>query len=220
MNKISFLKFLGFVFMLIDHVGIVVFPHLIIFRMLGRLSAPIFAYTTTIGYLHTHDLKLYLKRLLIFALISQIPYNLSINPSNLNIGFTLFFSVLTLSLFNAKSDLIRYTGIFFCICIFLFLPMDYGVSFLIMVIGFYLHAKYQNVLYVIASYPLVLLAVYMYYGASVAMLQSLYIIGLFLIWYLRDCYITVSNIRVYSIWNKFSYAFYPVHLFVLFLCFH
>lgn len=202
--------------MIIDHMGIVLFPDLLIFRMIGRFGAPIFAYTTAIGYIHTHDVLQYLKRLLIFALVSQIPYSLSINPSNLNIGFTLFFSVLTLSLYHAKPLLIRYAGTFVCICIFLFIPMDYGLSFLIMILGFYLYIKYHNMLYVIISYPLVLLAIYVSYGASVTALQSLYVGGICAIWLLQDCNISVPDGRIYSLWNKFSYAVYPVHLLILF----
>ena len=217
MKKISSLKLSGFLFMLIDHVGVVLFPDLIVLRMIGRIAAPIFAYTTAVGYLHTRNVQDYLKRLFVFALVSQIPYNLSINPSNLNIGFTIFFSLLTLTLYNSKSYFIKYFGSFICICLFLFIPMDYGLSFLIMIVGFYLYAKHHNILYIIVSYPLVLLAIYVSYGATVALLQSLYIGGFFVIWYLQDCNISVPDGRAYSIWYKFSYAFYPAHLLILFL---
>lgn len=48
-----------------------------IMRIIGRLTFPIFAFTLVEGFLHTSNLKRYMKRLFIFALISEIPYDIA-----------------------------------------------------------------------------------------------------------------------------------------------
>lgn len=47
-----------------------------IMRIIGRLTFPIFAFALVEGFLHTSNLKRYMKRLFIFALISEIPYDI------------------------------------------------------------------------------------------------------------------------------------------------
>ena len=46
--------------MVIDHVGSAFFPQYPVFRWIGRLAFPIFAYCLTVGLLYTHDIKKYL----------------------------------------------------------------------------------------------------------------------------------------------------------------
>lgn len=43
---------------------------------IGRLAAPVFVYGIAVGFLHTHDVKRYLRRLLVTAVIAQVPYTL------------------------------------------------------------------------------------------------------------------------------------------------
>lgn len=56
------LKLIAVLSMAVDHVGSVFFPKYPVFRWIGRLTFPIFAYCLTVGLLYTHDIKKYLVR--------------------------------------------------------------------------------------------------------------------------------------------------------------
>ena len=99
------LKLAAIVSMLIDHVGGAFFPEVGAFRWIGRLAFPIFCYCLTVGLLYTRNIKRYLGRLAVFAVVSQPFYVLAFHPhdwmvdrnwSNWNIFFTLFLSLLAM----------------------------------------------------------------------------------------------------------------------------
>lgn len=75
-NKLSLdsftLKIIAITAMVIDHVGLLFFPTIAIFRIIGRLTIPIMAYLITEGYKKTRSIKKYMFRLFIFALISMV----------------------------------------------------------------------------------------------------------------------------------------------------
>ena len=101
----DFLKCIAAAAMLIDHTGGALFPEAGIFRWAGRLAFPIFCYCLTAGLLYTRDVKKYLLRLGVFALVSQPFYILAFHPvgefrenlTNRNIFFTLFLSLLAMA---------------------------------------------------------------------------------------------------------------------------
>lgn len=92
------LKCVAIITMVIDHVGAVLFPEQIILRCIGRVSFPIFCFLLVEGYFHTRDVHKYMIRLGIFALISEIPYDLAFRNTLLeftrqNVFFTLLAGV-------------------------------------------------------------------------------------------------------------------------------
>ena len=74
------LKIIAIAAMTLDHCVAVFMPQDMagrwILRMLGRMAAPIMCYLIAEGYHHTSNLKKYMGRLLLVAVISHIPYNL------------------------------------------------------------------------------------------------------------------------------------------------
>ena len=75
------LRILALVLMLLDHLWATVVPGNNWMTYVGRMAFPIFAFQAAEGYHHTHDFKGYCKRLAIFALVSEIPFNLMIFSS-------------------------------------------------------------------------------------------------------------------------------------------
>ena len=71
------LHILAMLCMLCDHLWGTVIPGNDWLTCVGRLSLPLFAFMLVEGYFHTKNLKRYVGRLLLFALISEIPFNLA-----------------------------------------------------------------------------------------------------------------------------------------------
>ena len=93
------LRILALVLMLLDHLWATVVPGNDWMTYLGRMAFPIFAFQAAEGYVHTRDFKAYCKRLAIFAVISEIPFNLMIIgspifPFHQNVMLTLLLGLL------------------------------------------------------------------------------------------------------------------------------
>ncbi len=71
------LKCIAIFSMLTDHTGAILFPDVIALRYIGRLAFPIFCFLLVEGFFHTRNVYRYLGRLGIFALLSEIPFNLA-----------------------------------------------------------------------------------------------------------------------------------------------
>jgi len=101
------LRLLALACMLLDHLWATVVPGNWWMTCVGRMAFPIFAFQVVEGYYHTSDLRRYMRRLLIFGLISEIPFNLMLGgfwlyPFHQNVMFTLLFGLLAVrSLENA-----------------------------------------------------------------------------------------------------------------------
>lgn len=88
-----YIKLLAAIFMVIDHVGYVFFPEEPLFRMVGRLSFPLFVWLLVQGEQHTRNVWRYGVRLLIVGIISQplywLVFNQQDNSPDINILLTL-----------------------------------------------------------------------------------------------------------------------------------
>lgn len=104
------LKWIAMCSMLIDHIGAVIlepsgrvflYPLSLLLRILGRPAFLIYCFLLVEGFVHTRDRKRYGRNLLLFGLISEIPFNLAVanrvfDPMHQNVFFELFIGFLIL----------------------------------------------------------------------------------------------------------------------------
>ena len=94
------LKWVAIAAMLIDHTAAVLggwLPPLCsgLMRDVGRMAFPIFAYGIAQGCVYTHSARRYLGRLLLFAVLSEIPYRLALEAGSRSFGLhNVFFTLL------------------------------------------------------------------------------------------------------------------------------
>jgi len=168
----STLKILAITTMLIDHIGAAVLEYWLkfatwspqdealyeriyqvnhILRSIGRLALPIFCFLLVEGYIHTKNHVKYAQRLLLFALISEIPFDLAFFNSifaatSQNIYFTLFIGFLVMfgiEYFDKKvipQTLVCAAGL----CTAQLLSTDYGFKGIFLIIVLYYLRNYRT----------------------------------------------------------------------------
>ena len=73
-----------------------------VLRFTGRLAFPLFCFLLVEGFVHTHDVKRYVQRLLLFGLVSEVPFDLAFfrtpfAPQHQNVYWTLALGVLAMA---------------------------------------------------------------------------------------------------------------------------
>ncbi len=215
----SDLKIVACITMVLDHIGVLLFPEFIILRIIGRVSFPIFCFLLVEGYFHTSNIKKYLIRLALFALISEIPFDLAFTNTlfylkHQNVFFTLFFGMLSIHLYDnyKKNNPFSFIYILLFIVINYFFYSDYGAIGIIMIFGFYLlRGKFVRLTLFVMT--LVIVTFFWQLLSAKYMLSSV-LVQLFQIGSLPLIYFYTGS-RGLKI-KKFFYGFYPIHLLILY----
>ena len=230
------LKCIAMVSMLIDHISISCIKYTTFFNVIGRLAFPIFAYQISEGYIHTKNIKKYLFRLFLFALISQIPFALFHSTFTSGFAFnifgTLFLGLTSIYIYDSicKSNLKltknsklntligKLFGIFFAIFLGIISEIchfDYGFFGVAIIFLFYFFKN--DKIGMIISF---ITACVIKYGISIISNGFHYM-------YILLCLGTIFPIIFISLYNGkqgkkikyLLYLFYPLHLLVLYFVF-
>lgn len=214
--SVFYIKIIACLSMMLDHIRYAIPETNNIFTIiLGRTAFPLYTFLITQGYIHTSDLKKYIKRLILFGLISQLPFMLFRTLLGewkmLNIMFTLLLGICSIIAYD-KIDK-KYISLPICI-LFIFLGeilnVDYGwfgVSLVLLMYIFKNNKIFFSITYIclIITYLLI---------AKVNMLNFIvyfiaYIIPLILIMF--------YNGKLGKKIKYFYYWFYPVHMIIYYL---
>lgn len=215
----SVLKLIAIITMLIDHIGAHLMDNsLVLFtlgsysvtlriltRLVGRIAFPLFCFLLIEGFLHTRNRLRYGLNLFIFALISEIPWNLEHNGTiflagSQNVFFTLLLGYLALCAIEklTSKPLLQLITILALSVISIYLRADYGrVGFLFIIFLYVL--REHEILRLLPSFLLPKM------------------------WFVMAAFIPITLyngkrgfIKGYVMKYAF-YIFYPAHIFVIYL---
>lgn len=217
------LKTIALITMTLDHIGAALVPRQLflysILRIVGRIAFPIFCFLLVEGFFYTRNRENYIKRLLIFALIAEIPFDfglyLTFNTftyklafAHQNTLFTLAIGMTVLTILEKYKDKIpSYSMPALVICMIALilaevLGTDYGMIGVFFIISLY----YRKTLFSRTN-PLFSLFICFIPLIATGGREPFCILSLFLIY----CYQPV-----YCKGNKyFFYIYYPLHLIIL-----
>ena len=223
------LRLLAILFMVLDHLWATVVPGNLWLTCLGRLAFPIFAFQLCEGYRHTSDYRRYRRRLLVFALLSEIPFNLFyagsvIFPFHQNVLFTLLLGLLAM---RQADRLRREEGIkkksLRCLALLLILAggvvlfPDYGLMGVMTVLCFFVFRDHR--LFQLAA--MAVLNIFAFKGQTIPVslgalafdfpIQGFALLALPLIWLYNG-----EKGRGGKGLRLFWYIFYPLHMLALY----
>ena len=143
------LKIIAALFMVIDHAGYMFFPKVIWIRKVGRISFPIFAFFIAEGFFYSKDRRRYLLRMLLFAVISELPFDLAFFGKwywkYQNVMFSFALAILALMIFEKCREngkwwgwTLGLLGIGGCAWASVLLKTDYSYYAVILVAVFYI----------------------------------------------------------------------------------
>lgn len=194
--------------MLIDHIGIVFFPDDQVWRLIGRLSFPLYAYGIVVGLRYTRSRIRYVKRLAVIGAAAQLPYMLAFDMWRINVIGTFIAVIGVLWVVEKYKNIPVAIG---TVCISALLldvgNFDYG-SYALFLILIYRYVS----LHWTVSIHLLLNVVYVFYQSWILQLASVF--STLLLVYGPNVLEAINKIKLPR-WLWLS--FYPAHLALLFL---
>ncbi len=157
------IKCIAIITMIIDHIGLFFFPHILLFRIIGRLAFPLFAWQIANGAYYTKNIEKYLSRLLLLALIAQIPFTLANQqigspPLYTNVVFTLFLGLYCIHILKKADNVWTFATVLIASCLLaITLNTDYGVAGIFSVIFFYLFLHNKKMMLISQAFILVVI---------------------------------------------------------------
>lgn len=223
----STVKIIAMLSMVIDHFAAVVLTRMymlggysekfygviILLRLVGRLAFPIYCFLLVEGFQRTKDVKGYMLRMVFFALAAEIPFDLALTGQAVNWGYqNVMFTMLIglaalrgLKLVEEKGFskwrriLLQAVVIFCAVVLAEGMKVDYSWSGILCICAIYL-LKASNVRKVLLGNAVLIIA------------NTLEIAGLFSVPIIK-AYNGERGLKI----KYFFYAFYPLHLLILYI---
>ena len=207
------IKLIALITMVIDHIGLVFYPDVATFRVIGRISMPLFAFCIAKGFFYSqknNTVIKYMRNLLILAIISQIPYSFINN--GMNIVTTWLFAVMVLGIQELyNGNLIRKAIMISLLLIFsILLNVDYNICGVLLPLVFYnfwMKKERKGIL----CLSFILLNIYYIISKDGWLIQIFSCLSLPILFNFE------KYEKIIKLPKKFYYIFYPVHLLILFL---
>ena len=229
------LHILAMTLMLCDHMWATIFPSAEWLTCIGRIAFPIFAFLTAEGYRHTRNVRRYLLRMLVWAILAEIPFDLMCNgvafyPFHQNVLWTFLMSLLVMMLldrvrerFKPMAAALLSAGVVLLGTVLGFAVMSdyFGVGVLmVLTFWFFRERSWKSRLCQLVCLYILnveLLGGYYYdfqiFGRSFEIIQQGFaLLALIPIWLYRGRQGHHSKAFQYI-----CYAFYPVHMLLLYL---
>ncbi len=215
------LKWIAVITMLTDHLGIALLgtaPDAVCggMRIAGRLAFPIYCFLLVEGFYHTSDIKKYLIRLGVFALVSEIPFDLLLfgrlfYTDYQNVFFTLFIGLMLLYLYSRflanVQPIYAIMAFVSMLCLAFVIRSDYGAEGVLIIFLFYFFRT--------RPVPMVIsIGIVLFLMGGIEPFAMLAFLPIAVYNGERGGRIPDSPAK--RIWQKyFFYCFYPVHLVLL-----
>lgn len=222
------LKLIAIIAMTIDHVADLIYPGLpaepaaMAIHIVGRLTAPIMWFFVCEGYYYTHNVKRYMLRMGIFAVISHFAYCFAfgINPIPFSAGvfnqtsvmYPLFVAILILWIQDNSLTMKNWVkNILIFILVWSAFPADWSCIAVLAILEMHkkrgnLKAQMREIFLYVALYAVVS---FFFVSKVYALVQA----GVLLVYPVLKLY---NGEKGKAKWMKwFFYLYYPVHLIVI-----
>lgn len=229
----NMLRTIAIALMLSDHIWATAMSFGNWMTYIGRMAFPIFAFQIAEGFVHTSNFKKYALRLWGFAVITEIPFNLFyssrwFNPYHQNVLFTLLLGLLAIAVIDkVRKNLTVKTAVLSLVWLLLICVasvigfVDYGFLGMITVVMFYLLRDFPFAWFAQLT-AMVLINIVFFEGQVFPIevfgkifeipTQGFAVFALIPIWLYGGRKGRSNKIIQYGF-----YAFYPVHMLVLYL---
>ena len=137
------LKILALLTMIIDHFGLMFYPDMFSFRIIGRVALVLYAFLLVEGFYHTKNFRKYISKVFIWAIISEVPYDLAMsgkffNWQDQNIFFSLLFGLAGIYLMKFYNKMIiKMLVMLFFLSAAVILHVDYSWYGIALIFAFY-----------------------------------------------------------------------------------
>jgi len=214
------LKYIAFLSMLADHVNkALIYPFLSgegilqhisdVFDILGRIAFPLFAFFLVEGFFKTGNRKKYLASLLIFGIISEIPFDMALSgvffePNSNNIMFTLALMLITIWIIDILKEKMQNMSKY------IWYPVSFVIVGIMCIISMVTGLDYE--------YHAIMIGYlfYIFYNKRVFAIFLGYLAIFKEVWSLLGFSLILTYNGKRGKQNKlFNYCFYPVHLLIL-----